>query len=81
MMDLSHEIHFVVGAQGKPTAVLVDISTWEQIMQALEDAEDINLARQALAVIEAAGGNLDQAGMISWKKARKELEQMDDAKA
>ncbi len=46
-MEFSHDIRFVVDTQGKPTAVLVDIVTWERILQALEDVEDIQLARQA----------------------------------
>ena len=75
------DIRFVVGEQGKPTAVLVDIATWERILEALEDAEDVHLAHQALAAIDAAGGDLQKAGLISWEQARLALEQMDNAKA
>ena len=68
------DIQFVLGAGGKPTAVLVNISTWERILEALEDAEDVALAKEALASLDAAGGNPEKAGFISWEKARTELE-------
>jgi len=75
------DIRFVVDEQGKPAAVLVDIATWERILEALEDAEDIHLAHEALVAIDAAGGDLEKAGLISWEQARLALEQMDDTKA
>jgi len=72
------DIQFVIGAEGKPTAVLVDIATWERIIQALEDAEDIALAKEALAVLDAAGGDPEKAGFISWERVKAELEHMGD---
>jgi hypothetical protein len=75
----SQDIQFVIGAEGKPTAVLVDISMWEHILDALEDAEDAVLVKEALAVLDATGGDLEKAGYISWEKAKVELERMDDA--
>jgi hypothetical protein len=68
------QIQFVIGAGGKPTGVLLDIATWERIIQALEDVEDLNIAKQALADLDAAGGDLQKAGYISWEQARAELE-------
>jgi len=75
----SHDIQFVIGTEGKPTAVLVDISMWEHILDALEDAEDVALVKEALAALDAVGGNLEKAGYRSWAEARAELERMDDA--
>ncbi len=72
-MSLSQDIHYVVGAQGKPTAVLIDIVTWERILQALEDAEDVQLARQTLTAITSAGGDLEKAGLLRWDQVRQEL--------
>jgi hypothetical protein len=57
-------IHFVVGADGKPDAVQVNIETWRRIVDALEDAEDVALAREALAELDAAGGDPDKAGWL-----------------
>ena len=66
-------IQFVIGLEGKPTAVLVNISTWERILEALEDAEDVALAKDALVALDAAGGDPEKAGFISWEKARAEF--------
>jgi hypothetical protein len=75
---ITHDVQFVIGAEGKPTAVLLKITTWERILEALEEAEDIATARQALAELEAAGGNLEKAGFVPWEKVRADLESMDD---
>jgi len=73
------KVQFVVGAEGKLTAVLLDIATWERIIEALEDAEDLAIARQALAELNAAGGDLEKAGFRPWEQARAQLISMDDA--
>ena len=72
-------VQFVVGAEGKPTAVLLDIATWERIVEALEDAEDLAIARQALAELNAANGDWEKAGFRLWEQARTELMSADDA--
>lgn len=80
-MDIgSQDIQFVIGAEGKPTAVLIAIATWERIVESLEDAEDIALAKEALAALDAAGGDLEKAGFLSSEKVRSELERMDATK-
>ena len=64
-MELAQEtIHVLVDVQGRPTAVQIDWETWQRIVDALEDAEDIGLARAALAELEAAGGNPEKAGWL-----------------
>jgi hypothetical protein len=81
IMELrAEEIRFVVGAEGKPTAVLVDITTWEKILETLEDAEDITLVKETLALLDSAWGDLEKAGFIPWEKAKAELGSLDDAK-
>ena len=67
------KVQFVVGSEGKPTAVLLDIATWERIVEALEDAEDLAIARQVLAELNAAGGDLEKAGFRPWEQARAQL--------
>ena len=62
-------LRFVVGTDGRPTAIQMDIETWRKgvlthIVKALEDAEDLNLAREALAELKAAGGDPDKAGWL-----------------
>jgi hypothetical protein len=58
------KIQYVIGSKGKPTGVLVDVKTWEVILEALEEADDVVLAREALAKLNSAGGNLEKAGFI-----------------
>ncbi|MFL5800435.1 MAG: hypothetical protein ACJ8CR_01695 [Roseiflexaceae bacterium] len=71
---VASQVQFVVGAEGKPTAVLLDIATWERVLQALEDAEDLVIAKQALAELAATGGDPEKAGYLAWGQARAELE-------
>ena len=33
-------LHYLVDKEGQRTAVVIDIHTWNQILEALEDAED-----------------------------------------
>jgi len=70
-------IQYVIGPKGKPTSVLVDLKTWEGILDALEEADDIAIARDALAKLDAAGGSPQKAGFISWEKVRAEVERAD----
>jgi PHD/YefM family antitoxin component YafN of YafNO toxin-antitoxin module len=74
------KIQYVIGSKGKPTGVLVDLKTWEAILEALEEADDIALAREALAKLDAAGGISEKAGFIPWGKARIDLESQDAKK-
>jgi citrate lyase beta subunit len=72
-------VRFVVGADGQPTAVQVDMDVWEQIIAALEDAEDVALARTALTELEAAGGDPDKAGWLRLEDVQKDWEADDTA--
>ncbi len=63
-MVVLDNVHVVVGSDGRPAAVQVDIETWRKIIAALEDAEDVELARSALAELEAAGGHPERAGWM-----------------
>ena len=57
-------IYYLVDTAGKPAAVQVNWETWQRIMGALEDAEDVALARAALAELDVAGGDPDKAGWL-----------------
>jgi len=65
-------LRFVVGTDGKPTAIQMDIDMWHKIVEALEDAEDVALAREALAELEAAGGDPDKAGWLRLEEVAEE---------
>jgi hypothetical protein len=54
----------LVGSDGQPRAVQVEMPLWQRILDALEDAEDVTLARAALAELAAAGGDPEKAGWL-----------------
>jgi hypothetical protein len=39
---------FVVDQEGKPTAVMLDMSVWNALLEALEDIEDAEIVRERL---------------------------------
>jgi hypothetical protein len=39
------EVKFVVGADGQPTAALLDIESWRTVVALLEEAEDQSVLR------------------------------------
>ena len=66
--------HFIVDAEGQRTAVILDLATYEQMLEDLEDLEDIRAADaakrddpeglpldEALAEIEQLRGGLGAA--------------------
>lgn len=63
MLDLD-TVRFVVGIDGPPSAVQVDIGLWQKIVEALEDAEDLQVAREALAELAAADGDPEVARWV-----------------
>ncbi len=63
-------VQFVIGQDGQPVAVQVDMELWRQIVAALENAEDVTLAREALAELNAAGGDPEKAGWVSLNRLR-----------
>lgn len=65
-------VRFVVGADGQPAAVQVNMNIWKQIVAALEDAEDVALAQAALAELKAAGGDPEQAGWLRLEDVERE---------
>jgi hypothetical protein len=70
-IDVLQSVQFVT-AQGKRLAVL-DASDWETLIDWLETIEDLQVARQALSQLRAAGGNRATAGWLEWSQVRDEL--------
>lgn len=68
-------IRLLVSSDGKAEAVQIDIETWQRIVAALEDAEDVALAREALAALAAAGGSPEKAGWLRLEDVEKEWSQ------
>ncbi len=63
--DLLNSVKFVVGPDGRQSAVVVDWDVWEQIVTLLEDTEDAEEIKKARTVKEET---------IPWKAAKKEIQ-------
>lgn len=70
-LDALQSVQYVE-AKGKRFAV-VPAEDWEVMIEWLENLEDLQLARQALADLGAAGGDRRRAGWLRWDDVREEL--------
>ena len=71
------QVQFVVGPDGKPTAALVDITTWQALVTMLEEAEDQGVLRAYFARRKTAGSP-QEVGLISWEQAEAQLDARED---
>jgi hypothetical protein len=60
-------VQFVIGQDGKPSAVQLDIETWESLLDWLEDNEDRQLAK---AILPKLRHGPEKAGALSWKDVK-----------
>ena len=63
---------FVVDNSGHQTAVLLDIQSWEVLLNWIEDITDIKIAAQGLTELEMTGGRPQQAGWLDWDEISEE---------
>ncbi len=61
-----------VRVKGKRFA-LVNVDDWEALIEWLETLEDVDIAKQAMAELRAAGGDREKAGWLEWDAAEAEL--------
>jgi hypothetical protein len=66
------QVQFVVGSDGKPTAALIDITTWQVVVAMLEEAEDQGVLR-AYLVRRKTAASPEELGLIPWEQAEAEL--------
>lgn len=59
--------------KGKQVAVL-DVENWQAFSEWLESVEDLQIAKQALNDLKAAGGNRDRAGWLKWDDVESQLD-------
>ena len=59
--------------KGKQIAVL-DVKTWQALIECLETLEDLQIAKQALNELKAAGGNRERAGWLKWDDVAGDIE-------
>ncbi|NPA30750.1 MAG: hypothetical protein GXO37_01970 [Chloroflexi bacterium] len=51
--------------------VVLSLEDWEALLEWLETLEGLDIARQALAQLRAAGGDRERAGWLPWDAVRK----------
>jgi hypothetical protein len=71
-------VQFVVGADGQPTAAIVDIATWQAVVALLEEAEDQGVLRGYLSRRSAASSP-EELGLIPWERAEADLDAHESA--
>lgn len=68
---------YVIGMDGEPMAVLVDIATWRALIRRLEDAEDMEALRNIVEDLRALAEGVRPTGWKSWEEFELELEALD----
>jgi hypothetical protein len=62
------DVQFVVGPDGQPTAALVEIAAWQQLVALLEEAEDQGVLR-AYLLRRRDARTPEALGLVSWEQA------------
>lgn len=52
---------------------LLSADDWEALIEWLEDLEDLDVAREALSELKAAGGDPAHTGWVDWDKAQDDM--------
>ena len=68
---------YVVGPDGRPAAVLIDLTTWKSIIERLEDQEDSDVLREVAADLKALAGGQRPAGWKPWEEFEAELDSLE----
>jgi hypothetical protein len=53
---------------------IINAEDWEALIEWLETIEDVQAAKQAIAELQAAGGNRQRAGWLRWDEVKEEIE-------
>ena len=72
---------FVVDTSGRQTAVLLDIQSWEALLNWIEDITDIKIATHGLTELEMTGGRPQQAGWLDWDEISEEWRDAKEAES
>jgi len=65
IVETLQSVQFVT-VKGKRLAVL-NAEDWETLVEWLESLEDVQVAREAIAELTAAGGDRKRAGWLEWE--------------
>lgn len=74
-LEVLKSVQFVVGSDGRPSAVQLGIETWESLLDWLEDTDDRAFVKQVLPKLRSHPA---QAGALRWAEVKN---QWDDSPA
>ena len=74
-----HRPSYVMDADGRPEAVLIDIGTWKMILEKLEDVADIKILRHAATDLEMLSKGVKPPDWQSWEEFEAELDALEAA--
>ncbi|MFN8458989.1 MAG: hypothetical protein U0401_30790 [Anaerolineae bacterium] len=70
---------YVMNAKGQPEAILIDIATWQLILERLQDIADNQILSEALADLKILSGGNRPIDWKSWEEFEKELDVQEAA--
>ena len=71
-LEALQSVRFVT-VKGKRLAVL-NADDWETLIEWLEDLEDLQIARNVLAKLKAAGNDYERAGWLKWDEMEADID-------
>jgi len=69
--EMLKSVQFVVGQDGRPSAVQMDIKTWEAMLDWMEDVEDRAAVKEAILRLHSGP---KAAGALRWEDVKAEWE-------
>ncbi len=70
-LEALQSVQFVT-VKGKRFA-LVNADDWEAVIEWIQTLEDVDIAKEAIAELKAAGGDREKAGWLEWDAVEAEL--------
>ena len=57
---------YVIDHNGRRTAVLLTMQSWQSLLDWIEDLADAQTAAETLTALQASGGRPERAGWLAW---------------
>lgn len=73
--EILKSVQFVVDANGKKKAAQLSISAWEALLDWIEDREDEQIFKTAMAQLQKCGGSPEKAGWLDWETVKDEWDE------
>ncbi|MEG4288704.1 hypothetical protein QUA81_01690 [Microcoleus sp. F6_B4] len=74
LKDILKSVEFVVDANGKKKAAQLSISAWEALLDWIENREDEQIFKTAMAQLQKCGSP-EKAGWLDWEAVKDEWDE------